>query len=170
MKRIKMIASIITAIALSLCLWSVYELLSENGNIIAASLNLIYFFTLLIAFLCIRIAMGVSQKIEAVPTLLSVVVIISSTYAWFNSSELLVAGKYTLGILPVLIGTTLMLVVKSDSKWSKLTQLGIGFISISMAVCVFTGAFGTSIYTILFFGMIALSLAVIGYSLFAKTT
>lgn len=165
-----MIASILTTVALLLCVWSIYGLFSENADVVATSLNLIYFFTLLIAFLCIRISMGVSQKIEAVPALLSVVIIISSTYSWVSSTELLVSGKYTLGILPVLIGTTLMLVVKSDSKWSKLTQLGIGFISISMSVCVFTGAFGTSIYTILFFGMIALSLAVLGYSLFAKNT
>ncbi|MDG1331281.1 MAG: hypothetical protein P8P74_03060 [Crocinitomicaceae bacterium] len=170
MKKIKLVLSILAILSLLLCGWSIYELTSEGGNIISASLNLIYFASLFIAFLCIRISTGISQKIEPVVTLIGVTVISLSTYTWINSTELLVLGKYTLGMFPLLIGTTLMLLVKSNSKSSKFIQAGIGLVVVSISTCVFLGVFGTSIYTILFIGMIAMSVAVLGYSFFAKTT
>lgn len=170
MKRFKLIASVLTILALLLCGWSIYELTSEGGNIVNASLNLVYFVSLLISFLCIRISIGVSQRIEPIVTLIGVTVISLSTYTWLSSTELLVLGQYTLGLLPLLIGTTLMLLVKSNSKSSKFIQAGIGLVAVSISSCAFLGLSGNSIYAILFVGMIALTAAVLGYSFFAKTT
>ncbi len=166
MKRFKLIISILTIITFLLCGWPLFELISESGNLVSASLNFIYFLTLLTVFICLRISIGVQQKIELATTLVGVVVISLSTYTWLNSTELLILGKYTLGLLPILIGTTLMLVVKSSSKWSKFIQLGIGLISVSISVCVFTGASEASIYTILLLGMIIVSLSTLTLTLF----
>jgi len=170
MKKFKLIASILTVISLLLCGWTIYEMNSEGGNLVASSLNLIYFTTLFIVFLCMRITAGYSGKIEPVNSILSAVIIGLSTYTWVNSVELLLVGKYTLALLPILIGTTLMQVVKSDSKFSKILQMGIGVISLSMTVCVFTGAMGTWTYTTIFIGLTATTLAALGFALFAKTT
>lgn len=169
MKRTRIIASALSLIAFSLCAWPIFELLKEDGNLVEASLNLVYFFTLLIAFLCFRISLSYSNKINPVITLLSIAVIITSTYVWVYSPELLVTGEITLGIIPLLIGTTLMLVVKTNSKWSKLPQALIGIIAVTLATCVFLGVSSAFVYYAVMIGLVISTLGTLTFLIFGKT-
>lgn len=170
MKRFKLMMSILTIAALLLSVWSIYELFSASGDLAQAAMNLVYFFTLFVSLLCVRISLGLKGNIALLTYLLSIIVIISSTYTWIESSELLVAGKYTLGLLPILIGTTMISNLTSDLKLSKYVQMLIGAVTLALSVCVFTGAFGASIYQILMFGMIFITALVLGLSFFVKST
>jgi hypothetical protein len=170
MKWFKPIASILTIAALFLTAWCIYELISGDGDIVQSSLNLIYFFTLFIALLCARISMGLPGRITLLTYALSIFVIISSTYTWIDSTELFVAGQYTIGLLPILIGTTMISNLTSTVKWSKYAQLSVGLMVLALSACVFTGAFGTSIYEILFIGMVFVTIVVLGLSFFARST
>ncbi|MFK7785474.1 MAG: hypothetical protein AB8B56_10175 [Crocinitomicaceae bacterium] len=170
MKRLKLILSSLTIAALGLSAWSLYVLFSGEGDLVQAALNLTYFFTLFIAFLCVRISMGESGKVTWLTYFLSIIVIISSTYTWISSVDLLLTGKYTIGLLPILIGTTMISTVSSNVSWSKYVQAVIGLIALALSVCVFTGTFGTSIYDILLVGMIILTVIVFALSFFAKPT
>ena len=169
MKRKRIIASVLSLIALLLCAWPIFELMQEDGNLIGASLNLIYFFTLLIAFLCFRISLSYSDKTNLIISFLSVAIIATSTYTWIYSPELLVAGKITLGIIPLLIGTTLMLVVKTDSKWSKILQGLIGLIAVVLATCVFLGLSTTFVYYAVMIGLTISTVGTLTFLLFGKT-
>ncbi|MDB0037798.1 hypothetical protein N9F08_00375 [bacterium] len=170
MKRIRIISSVLSLIALSLCTWFIFELSQEGNDLITASLNLVYFFTLLISLGCFRISLGYSRLINPVVTILSIAIISLSTYTWINSTELLITGKITLGLVPLMIGTTLMLVVKSNSKWSKITQGLFGIISISLATCVFLNVNTSVIYYALFIGLSISTLSVLSYLVFGKTS
>ena len=86
------------------------------------------------------------------------------------STELLVIGKITLGLIPLLLGTTLMLIVKSTTKWSKITQLIIGITAVTIASCVFIGVSATFVYSVALIGMTISSAAVVAYLIFARTS
>ena len=170
MKRLKLILSIFVIIALVLSGWSIYSLLFGSNDLAKDALNLIYFFALFIALFCVRVSIGTSNKIAWLTYVLSFTVIISSTYTWIYSVDLLLVGRYTLGLLPILIGTTMISMISSNLKWSKYAQAIVGMMALSLSVCVFTGAFGTSIYEILLIGMIFVTIVVLGLSFTARTT
>ena len=169
MKQVRIISSVLSLIALLLCAWPIIELTTEGADLIAASLNLIYFFTLLIALLCFRISLGYSTRINPVSTILSFAVIVLSTYTWLFSSELLITGKITLALIPILLGTTLLLIVKGNAKWNKLLFPLIGCTSLALAVCVFIGVSSTYVYTLVFIGLIISSIAVVANLIFARS-
>ncbi len=168
MKRVRIIGSVLSIIAFLLCAWSVFELTGVS-DIVRISLNLVYFFTLLIAFLCFRISLSFSNRINPIITGLSVIVISLSTYTWVDSSELLISGKITLGLIPLLLGTTLMWIVKANTKWSKIVQLIFGITAVTIASCVFIGVSAPIVYTVAVFGMMISSVAVLVYLIFART-
>ena len=169
MKQVKIAGSFFTFLAILLTGWSIYELVSSNGNIVQSTVNLIYFFSLFIAFFCARISMGLSGKITLITYVLSSLITFSSTYTWVNSAELFIVGKYTIGLLPILIGVTMISSLSSKVKWSKFAQIAIASITLSLSACVFTGAYETLIYEVLFVGMIFITLVALGLSLFTKT-
>ena len=138
MKRVRIIGSILSIIAALLCAWSLFELSQEGGDLIGASINLVYFFTLLIAFLCFRISLSYSERINPVISGLSLIIISLGTYTWIDPPELLELGKITLGLIPVLLGSTLILIVKGNPKWHRVLLPIIGVTSLTLAVCVFS--------------------------------
>lgn len=170
MKRVRIIGFALSLITLLLCVWSIFELTRDDADLVGASLNLIYFFTLLIAFLCFRISLAYSSRINPIITGLSMTIMSLSTYTWIDSSELLVLGKITLGLIPLLLGTTLMLIVKANTKGSKILQLLLGGIAVTLSSCVFLGINEALFYTLAFIGMAIASVVVVAYLIFAKTS
>lgn len=165
MKRIRIIGSVLSLIALLLCAWSIFAFTGDDADYLGISLNFIYFFTLLIAFLCFRISLSYSNGINWIVTLLAIAVIFSSTYIWIDPFKLLISGKITLGLIPLLVGTTLMLIVKADTKWSKIVQLFLAVIAVAIASCVFLGVNSPLFFTIALIGMSLSSIAVVIYLL-----
>ncbi len=170
MKRLKLIVFACTIVALLLSAWSIYEVYSGSGNLLQSALNLVYFFTLFCVFLCVRISMGTSGKITWVTYTLSIALIISSTYTWINSIELIVIGKYTLGLLPILVGTTLISTVNAHVRWSRYVQVSVGIIALALSACVFTELFETFVYDVLLVGMLVVTVALFALSVFSKPT
>lgn len=168
MKQIRIIGSTLTIVALLFCLWSIYQLSQKGAEIVGESLSLLYFASLFISVVCFRISLGYSGKIKLLTTALSIVIIGSSTYTWLHPSELLIAGKITLGLIPLLVGTTLGLIVNGGSKLSKLLWLTISTIAILLSAFVFIGVHSSSLYLIAFFGMILTTLSVVVHFIFAK--
>ncbi|PHR31497.1 MAG: hypothetical protein COA38_07840 [Fluviicola sp.] len=170
MKRVRIIASTLSLIAFLLCAWSLFELFQEGDDLVGTSINLVYFFTLLISFLCFRISLGYSTRINPIIAGLSIAIIGLGTYTWIYPPELLTLGKITLGLIPLLLGTTLMLIVKAASKWSRVLQLLLGVIAVTLSSCVFLGVNETLIYTFALAGIILASLSVVAYLIFARTS
>lgn len=169
MKRIRIIGSIFSIIALLVCFWSIYALTQDGADMVTSFLNLLYFLSLLIAILCFRLSLGYSNKINLVIGMFSLGVIGSSTYTWMNPDELVESGKITLGLLPLLLGTTLMLIVKAHSATSKFLQLLIGLTSVTISACVFLGISTPIIYTIAVCGLGIITLFVLAYLIIART-
>ena len=170
MKQLKLVSTLLSIACLGLSIWSIAEITNLADGIVEDSLNFIYFVCLFIACVSFRISLGYSQRINLIIALLSIAVIGLSTYTWIYPTKLLTVGKITLGIIPLLIGTTLMLVVKSSSKWSKGVQLAVGFISIVSSSCVFLGVCNHLLYLILFVGFILTVLIVLIFLLFEKSS
>lgn len=169
MKQIRLIGFILSSIALLLCFWSIISLAQEGADIVGETLNFLYFGTLLIALVCFRISLGYSNKTNLVIAALTLGVISSSTYTWMNPSELLITGKITLGLIPLLLGTTLMFIVKANSKTSKFLQLLIGFTAVTLSTCVFIGASAAFVYSVVLICLVIVTLSVLAYLIFART-
>lgn len=170
MKQVRVIASTLSLIAFLLCAWSLFGLFQEGDDLVGTSINLVYFFTLLISFLCFRISLGYSIRVNPIIAGLSMAIICLGTFTWIDPPELLIYGKITLGIIPLLLGTTLMLIVKAASKWSRILQLLLGGIAVTLSSCVFLGVNETLVYTFALIGIILASLSVITYLIFARTS
>lgn len=169
MKQIRIIGSIFTLVALLLCSWSIYQLSIDGVEIVGEILNFLYFASLFISLLCFRISLNYSEKINLFITALSIGVIGSSTYTWLYPSELLVVGKITLGLIPLLLGKTLLLFVKIESSISKLLFLVIAFTAGILSICVFVGVSASSVYTIALVCLSITTLFLIAYLIFART-
>lgn len=170
MKQLRITASILGILALALFVWSILQLVRDDSDKIQAVLNMIYFISLFVAFFSFRISLGHSQQTPVLIVVISLLIVSISTYTWFSPVNLLQTGKITLGLIPLLIGLTLGLIVKGDSKLSKALWIAINFSTGMLALFVFIGVHEPSLYTIAFFAMIIATLAVSAHFMFGKTS
>lgn len=170
MKQLKLVSTLLSVVFLGLSVWSIAKMTNLADGIVEDSLNFIYFVCLFIVCLSFRISLGYSQRVNFIIALLSIVLICLSTYTWVYPAELLVVGKITLGMVPLLIGTSLMFVLKSSSKWSKGVQLTVGTMSAVSSSCVFLGVSSHLLYSILFVGFILTLLVALIFLLFEKAS
>ncbi len=158
MKGIRILVTVLASLALILCGWSIYSLGSKEESKIEAGLNFIYFASLLIAFFSFRISLSKDRHVHPVVLILALLIVGLSTYVWFDAPKLLSLGRINLGLIALLIGVTLMILVKSDSKLSKVTQLCVGITALLLTCATFLQIEQSVIYTI---GMVGLALSTI---------
>ncbi len=168
MKSIKYLVSILTGILLILSIWMAWKASSIEEDVVSSGLHLVFYLPLLVSLFCVRIALSSDRKIRFLTFAFALTVIILSTYSWTQSSELLVVGKVSLGILPVLIGSALILLLDNTSKVSKALQVLLGIIALLLSCFVFVGVSEYTLYTTLLVGMVIASIGTVGLLIFGR--
>ncbi|NVK66696.1 MAG: hypothetical protein HWE22_19035 [Flavobacteriales bacterium] len=169
MKQMKRIVSFLMIALIVLCAWFAWEASALEEDMVSSGLNLLYCVSLLISFFCLRIALSSTRKIRFIVIALSAITIILSTISWILPPELLTVGNIHLGILPLLIGSTLVLSVENQTKIARILQAVVGLFSIVFSAYVFLGVNNYTSYTVLFGGLLIVSVGTIGYLLFSAT-
>lgn len=168
MKSIKYLASILTGILLILSIWMAWKASSIEEDVVSSGLHLVFYLQLLVSLFCVRIALSSDRKIRFLTFAFALTVIILSTYSWIQPSELLVVGKVSLGILPILIGSALILLLDNTSKVSRALQVLLGIIALLLSCFVFVGVSEYTLYTTLLVGMVIASIGTVGVLIFGR--
>lgn len=168
MKSIKHLVSVLTVAALGLSIWMAWKVSSIEEDFVSSGLHLVYSLQLLVSLFCVRLALSSTRKIRFLTFALSLTVIILSTYSWIQPSELLILGKISLGVLPLLIGSTLILLLDQTTKISKVMQVLLGIIALSISCFVFIGVSEYTLYATLFVGVVIASIGTIGLLIFGQ--
>jgi len=168
MKSIKHLVSILTGVVLILCIWMAWKASSIEEGVVSSGLHLVFCIQLFVSLFCIRIALSSTRKIRFLTYALALTIIILSTYSWTQPSELLVTGKISLGLLPILLGSTLILLLDHSSKMSKILQVLLGIIALSLSCFVFVGVSKYIMYTTLLVGMVIASIGTVGLLIFGR--
>lgn len=158
MKVIRNLTSALAIIALTLSAWAIYSLSSDDSNKIEAGLNFVYFTSLLVGFFCFRVTIAANRKVNPIVLIITLLITVFSTHIWLKAPALLTLGNINLGLISLLIGITTMILVKSNSKLSKVAQLIIGVTAVAIASSAFLQIEQSLFYTITMTGLVLSSI------------
>lgn len=148
MKSLKRILLFLLLLVIGLLIFSLVQFMMEPENPIQIGLNLFYYFSLLLALIGLRVSLIGSQRAHPVVLLLTLVLIGLSTWAWLNPQSILSTGHLSLGLFALQFGLVLMLLVKSEGKWSKIVQFILALSTLLIASSAFLKLENELLYTV----------------------
>ena len=169
MKPMKRLLLILLLLVVGLIIFSFVQLILDSENPIQISLNLLYYFSLLLALLGLRFSLIGNQRWHPIVVVLTFLLIGLATWEWFNPQAILDLGHFSLGLFALQFGLVLMLLVKTEGKGSKAVQLVLGITSVVIASLAFLKLENEMIYT-LGGGLMALSTLTTLIFLFSRKT
>ncbi len=161
MKQLKHIVTALAIATLGGSIWFGWSTSALEEDMVNDALNLVFFASLFVSFFCLRIALTSQGKIRFATIGFSAVLILLSTITWMNSSELFFLGKMSLAVLPLLLGSTLILLVNQPTKWSRILQILLGSVCVILSGFVLMGVNDYVLYTTVFVGLLIVSLATV---------
>lgn len=165
MKQLKHIVTALAIATLGGSIWFAWNASGLEDDMVSAALNLVYCASLFVSFFCLRIALTSRSKIRFATMFFSILLMLLSTVIWFSSTELIVLGKISLALFPLLLGSTLMLLVNQPTKWARILQAVLGSVCLVISGFVLIGVNDYFLYTTVFVGLLIVSLATVVFVL-----
>ena len=121
MKLLRLLTSLLSALALAVLLYFVLfgkseELMIERG------LTGLLAFILFVSFLSVRISLVGSDKPNSLILIVTLAVVVLSTFQWFNSMLLESSGAYLLILLMILFGLSLLTQLNENGKFFRVIR------------------------------------------------
>lgn len=167
MKLIKLITTILITLSLILAGYLGFKMMTQDNNI-HTGITLLLVFSTIAALISFRLTLSSTTKRLYAQVIITILILLGILAMYFDRSLILTLWNYTLGLFILQQGILLLTPYKANSFFLKIVHYIVLSTSLLMILlCVFKIGEGY-LFTLLFFGLILMSLGTITRSFIEK--